>query len=60
MLGPPSSQSLAGKEFCFLVLESVVDVFVKFHEATLATGKYGCTEVRVYPAECGEQLGRDP
>ena len=26
----------------------------------LATGKYGCTEVRVYPAECGEQLGRDP
>ena len=25
-----------------------------------ATGKYGCTEVRVYPAECGEQLGRDP
>ena len=27
---------------------------------TLATGKYGCTEVRVYPAECGEQIGRDP
>ena len=26
----------------------------------LATGKYGCIEVRVYPAECGEQLGRDP
>ena len=26
----------------------------------LATGKYGCTEVRVYPAECSEQLGRDP
>ena len=26
----------------------------------LATGKNGCTEVRVYPAECGEQLGRDP
>ena len=26
----------------------------------LATGKYGCTEVRVYPAECGEQLGTDP
>ena len=26
----------------------------------LATGKYGCTEVRVYPAECGEQIGRDP
>ena len=25
-----------------------------------ATGKYGCREVRVYPAECGEQLGRDP
>ena len=21
---------------------------------------YGCTEVRVYPAECSEQLGRDP
>ena len=26
----------------------------------LVTGKYGCTEVRVYPAECGEQLGTDP
>ena len=26
----------------------------------LATGKYGCAEVRVYPAECGEQLGTDP
>ena len=26
----------------------------------LATGKYRCTEVQVYPAECGEQLGRDP
>ena len=26
----------------------------------LATGKYGCRKVRVYPAECGEQLGRDP
>ena len=26
----------------------------------LATGKYGHTEVRVYPAECGEQLARDP
>ena len=26
----------------------------------LATGKYGCTEVRVYPTECGEQLGTDP
>ena len=26
----------------------------------LATGKYGCTEIRVYPAECGEQMGRDP
>ena len=26
----------------------------------LATGKYGCREVRVYPTECGEQLGRDP
>ena len=26
----------------------------------LATGKYGCTEVRVYPAECGEQLRTDP
>ena len=25
----------------------------------LVTGKYGCTEVRVYPAECGEQLGTD-
>ena len=22
------------------------------------TGKYGCREVRVYPAECGDQLGR--
>ena len=27
---------------------------------TLAKGKYGCTEVRVYPTECGEQLGTDP
>ena len=27
---------------------------------SLVTGKYGCTEVRVYPAECGEQLGTDP
>ena len=26
----------------------------------LVTGKYGCRKVRVYPAECGEQLGRDP
>ena len=26
----------------------------------LAKGKYGCTEVRVYPTECGEQLGTDP
>ena len=26
----------------------------------LATGKYGCTEVQVYPVECGQQLGRDP
>ena len=26
----------------------------------LATAKYGCTEVRVYPAKCGEQLGKDP
>ena len=26
----------------------------------LVTGKYGCTEVRVDPAERGEQLGRDP
>ena len=25
-----------------------------------ATGKYGCTKVRVYPAECDKQLGRDP
>ena len=23
----------------------------------LATGKYGCRKVRVYPAECGEHLG---
>ena len=29
-------------------------------DLVLATGKYGCIEVRVYPAECGEQLGRDP
>ena len=29
-------------------------------DPNLATGKYGCTEVRVYPTECGEQLGRDP
>ena len=26
----------------------------------LATGKYGCRKVRVYPTECSEQLGRDP
>ena len=26
----------------------------------LATGKYRCTEVRVYRAECSEQLGRVP
>ena len=26
----------------------------------LAKGKYGCTELRVYPTECGEQLGTDP
>ena len=25
-----------------------------------ATGKYGRTEVQVYPEKCGEQLGRDP
>ena len=25
-----------------------------FRGLLLATGKYGCTEVRVYPAECGE------
>ena len=29
-------------------------------DQNLATGKYGCTEVRVYPTECGEQLGTDP
>ena len=28
-------------------------------ECILATGKYGCRKVQVYPAECGEQLGRD-
>ena len=26
----------------------------------LATGKYGCRKARVCPAECGQQLGRDP
>ena len=26
----------------------------------LATGKYGCRKVRVYPTECGQQLGRSP
>ena len=31
-----------------------------YGKITLATGKYGCTEVWVYPAECGEQLGTDP
>ena len=25
----------------------------------LATGKYRCGKVRVYPAECGEQLGKE-
>ena len=28
--------------------------------ATLTTGKYGCRKVRVYPAECDEQIGKDP
>ena len=31
-----------------------------FRDPQLATGKCGCAEVRVYPAECGEQLGRVP
>ena len=26
----------------------------------LATGKWGCTEIRVYPTECGKQFGRVP
>ena len=26
----------------------------------LTTGKYGCRKVHVYPAECGQQLARDP
>ena len=34
----------------------VENVYVLF----LAKGKYGCTEVRVYPTECGEELGTDP
>ena len=28
--------------------------------SVLVTGKYGCRQVRVYPAECSEQLGSDP
>ena len=31
-----------------------------FYKQKLTTVKYRCTEVRVYHAECGEQLGRDP
>ena len=31
-----------------------------FDVSILATGKYGCGKVRVYPAECSQQLGRDP
>ena len=26
----------------------------------MATGKYGCRKVRVYPADCSHQLGRNP
>ena len=32
-------------------------MYTKVRPWKLATGKYGCTEVRVYPTECGEQLG---
>ena len=34
--------------------------FGPFRVRLLVTGNYRCTEVRVYPAECGEQLGTDP
>ena len=30
----------------------------QYWKSLLATGKYRCREVRVYPAECDEQLGR--
>ena len=33
---------------------------VRFGNPELATGKYGCRKGQVYPAECGEELGRDP
>ena len=26
----------------------------------LGQGKYGCRKVRVYPTECGQQVGRGP
>ena len=29
-------------------------------EANLATGKYRCTKVEVYPVECSQKLERDP
>ena len=44
-------------DFCRLSWSNVFWVYVPF---LLAMGKYGCTEVRVYPAECGEQLRTDP
>ena len=52
----PVKQGLSGKSHQ-KVHPRVRKIFVA---QILATGKYGCTEVRVYPAECGEQLGRDP
>ena len=50
--------------FQTLSLSAHQDAYKEFPKGSetqsLATGKYGCTEVRVYPAECGEQLGKDP
>ena len=51
---PDSRESFQGSGTQPLCRES------RFGGLKLATGKYGCTEVRVYPAECSEQLGRDP
>ena len=31
-----------------------------FINLLLGQGKYGCRKVRVYPTECGQQVGRDP
>ena len=45
----------APKSACRVILGTWVGV-----PQRLVKGKYRCRKVRVYPAECGEQLGRDP